>query len=94
MTRRIFDYSKVPSPYRTTVYKYSAGSLPNKDKDSNTSLSQPIETKNKVTRNRAQQPKKLSNTASALMSILDGDSAKNAQTTNVSVASSIANPYA
>ncbi|CAH02972.2 FG-nucleoporin NUP60 [Kluyveromyces lactis] len=90
VTRRIFDYSKVPSPYRTTVYKYSAATLPSKSANATLPL-QPTETKNKITRNRS-PPKKLSNTASALMSILDGDNDRNDHT-KLSIASNLANPY-
>lgn len=86
VTRRVFDYSKLPSPYRTTVYKYSAAGTKPKSAPAN-------DNKNKVSRNRT-TPKKLSNTASALISILDGAQESNENEINkIAKTSKVANPY-
>lgn len=79
--RRVFDYSQLPSPYRTTVYKYSA-TVRDKINDENES-------------SRIEKPpiaKKLSNTASALVSLLD-DVEVEKSITRGNVSSSLANPY-
>lgn len=82
-TRRIFNYAKLPSPYRTTIYKYSAAHPKFETNDTGV--------KGSETSSNATTPKKLSNTASALMSILDSnDSIK---THGNHLASKLANPY-
>lgn len=91
--RRVFDYSNMPSPYRTTVYKYSAAD--NKELSiTEASSSAPIVA---TTKNPAQEDsfssfggehKRLSNTASALVSLLDEAAPDQQQ-----LPSRMANPY-
>lgn len=81
--RRVFDYSSLPPPYKTTVYKYSAADDSNSDAHSDTKA--PDTSKNMVT--KPSSGKKLSNTASALVSLLENDTSKD-ETLN-----RLANPY-
>ncbi|CCE63560.1 hypothetical protein TPHA_0F00740 [Tetrapisispora phaffii CBS 4417] len=83
--RRIFDYSRTPSTYRTTVLKYS--SLPSSYTVSESTL--PIQEKNDFNKVNSVQKKKkkISNTASALLSLLDN------QESEVNESSELANPY-
>ncbi|AET40558.1 FG-nucleoporin NUP60 Ecym_6173 [Eremothecium cymbalariae DBVPG len=88
-TRRIFDYSRLPSPYRTTVYKYSAARVPR---------SQSSVKSRKISENQVKKPskevytpKKLSHTASALISLLDGND--NSHTVETSAYAGLSNPY-
>lgn len=84
--RRVFDYSSMPSPYKTTVYKYSAiGSRRNTAKPSsemgslrNSSITKPTS---------SSSHKKMTNTASALLSLLDN------QPILEGTSSKLANPY-
>lgn len=81
--RRIFDYSSLPSPYRITVYKYSVADA---HKEDNRIV--------KPTTKLIAPQKKLSNTASALISLLDGnDSEGNNERGNGTSISELANPY-
>lgn len=81
--RRVFDYSSLPSPYKTTVYKYSAadkngGDIHDGSKSIDSSKSMVAKPGNN---------KRLSNTASALVSLLDNNSSQN-EASNL-----LANPY-
>lgn len=81
--RRVFDYSSLPSPYRITVYKYSVADA---HKEDNRIV--------KPTTKLIAPQKKLSNTASALISLLDGnDSEGNNERGNDTSISELANPY-
>lgn len=80
--RRVFDYSTLPSPYKTTVYKYSAAdNSRGGNKGSETSSS------SKSMVSKPTGSKKLSNTASALVSLLDNESSSNESSNQ------LANPY-
>ncbi|AAS53368.1 AFL004Cp [Eremothecium gossypii ATCC 10895] len=85
--RRVFDYSRLPSPYRTTVYKYSAAKVPSQGtttrKTSENAVSKPVKS--------THAPKKLSHTASALISLLDGEG--KADISESSAYASLSNPY-
>lgn len=80
--RRVFDYSSLPSPYKTTVYKYSAADkshVSNRDSKSS-SASQSMVLK-------PSSGKKMSNTASALVSLLNSENPKSETSHH------LANPY-
>ena len=78
-TRRVFDYTSLPAPYKASVFRYhSAANTPAKKVHSD-----------KV--KKQGQPKRVSNTASALLSLLN-ESQKPEKPGNS--ASSLANPYA
>ncbi|GAV55811.1 hypothetical protein ZYGR_0AY02040 [Zygosaccharomyces rouxii] len=81
--RRVFDYSSLPSPYKTTVYKYSAADSDSSDAHDGTKA--PDASKSMVV--KPSSGKKLSNTASALVSLLENDNSKD-ETSN-----RLANPY-
>ncbi|CAR29517.1 hypothetical protein ZYGR_0AD01990 [Zygosaccharomyces rouxii] len=80
--RRVFDYSSLPSPYKTTVYKYSAA-----DNDSSDAHGTKTPDASKSMVVKPSNGKKLSNTASALVSLLENDNSKE-ETSN-----RLANPY-
>lgn len=85
--RRVFDYSNLPSPYKTTVYKYSAA---DSRENSRVASSSPVALKGDAVGSMSStmsNPKRLSNTASALVSILNSDSSKKQPVTE------LANPY-
>lgn len=85
--RRVFDYSNLPSPYKTIVYKYSAA---DSRESSRVTSSSPATLKGDIsgtTSSSISHPKRLSNTASALVSILNNDSSKKQLVTE------LANPY-
>lgn len=85
--RRVFDYSNLPSPYKTIVYKYSAA---DSRESSRITSSSPATLKGDIsgtTSSSISHPKRLSNTASALVSILNNDSSKKQLVTG------LANPY-
>ncbi|EDO17608.1 hypothetical protein Kpol_1061p33 [Vanderwaltozyma polyspora DSM 70294] len=82
---RVFDYSSMPSPYRTTVYRYHSviAGKDNKTSDTsnavrNTSVRKPVV---------KESTKKITNTASALISLLEN------QQVSQQLASNLANPY-
>lgn len=81
--RRVFDYSSLPPPYKTTVYKYSAADDDNSN--SHSAIKASDTSKSMVT--KPSSGKKLSNTASALVSLLENDTSKD-ETLN-----RLANPY-
>ncbi|SCU82400.1 LADA_0C04984g1_1 [Lachancea dasiensis] len=76
---RVFDYSNLPSPYRSCSYKHSAAEVVSSPKRLKSSCEQASEA-------QSSSNQKLSNTASALISLLDGDKTK-------PPASGLANPY-
>lgn len=89
--RRVFDYSNFSMPYKTVVYKYSAADSRDGSRVSSTSSTSRTQTKSLGTSTIQAQtlspPKKLSNTASALVSLLDNEPAKEGETARFS------NPY-
>lgn len=84
--RRVFDYSSFPTPYKTVVYKYSAadgnrfGNAAIASEASSNGPGPQADTNSSSTQ-------RLSNTASALVSLLDGDD------TNQAIPSLCSNPY-
>lgn len=90
--KRVFDYTNLPSPYRTTVYKYSAadsraGSRSAKRVSSSSLASSSSVDQVTTSSSFGGDLKKLSNTASALVSLLDGSSSDR------EAISQLANPY-
>ncbi|CCF56086.1 hypothetical protein KAFR_0A06510 [Kazachstania africana CBS 2517] len=88
-TRRVFNYSNMPTPYRTVVYKYSVANTPRETKIL------PASNENSVRKPASvnDSKQKLSNTASALISLLDSEEkANDGSGLNVNV-SNLANPY-
>ncbi|CCD27074.1 FG-nucleoporin NUP60 NDAI_0J01820 [Naumovozyma dairenensis CBS 421] len=81
--RRVFDYSRIPSPYRTTIYKYNNQTSEGSDITFGRK-SEPTKSRS-VTKPR--KTPKLSNTASALISLLDTENSE------TKALSQIANPY-
>lgn len=84
-----FNYSSLPSPYKATVYRYSAAKKIPDTYTANTSA-QSIASAKSVRSgvSKSAPSKKISNTAAALVSLLDeNDSKKN------NAASELANPY-
>lgn len=81
--RRVFDYSSLPSPYKTTVYRYSAAENNSNNIQGGTKTSDT--SKNMVV--KPSNGKKLSNTASALVSLLENDHSKD------EASNRLANPY-
>lgn len=80
--RRVFDYSSLPSPYKTTVYKYSAA-----DKSH---VSNRVSNPSSASQSMVLKPsggKKMSNTASALVSLLNNENPKSETSHH------LANPY-
>lgn len=99
-TRRVFDYNRLPSPYKTVVFRYKSinGSEPGKT-NTKELLSRRHQQQHKGNeRVKIDKPKKrVSNTASALLSLLDSnqnetvdddDKDSNNNSTNL-----LANPY-
>lgn len=86
--RRVFDYSSFPTPYKTVVYKYSAADSGSAKRNSNSAVA--FETSSSdldlPSKSNNAPTQKLSNTASALVSLLDGT-----QTTKPT--SAYSNPY-
>ena len=81
-TRRVFDYNSLPSPYKTVVFKYKGHSNEiNKREQAQTKPIGKIEKK----------AKKVSNTASALLSLLDHTQTIDSKEDDII---SLANPYA
>lgn len=89
--RRVFDYSNFPTPYKTVVYKYSAADSREGSRISSASSNSEAHgegfTSQSKHGNIASPPKKLSNTASALVSLLDKEPSKSESVTQFS------NPY-
>lgn len=89
--RRVFDYSNFSMPYKTVVYKYSAADSRDGSRVSSTSSAYGTQTKSfgasAIQAQNLSPPKKLSNTASALVSLLDNEPAKEGKTAQFS------NPY-
>lgn len=72
--RRVFDYSSFPTPYKTVVYKYSAADGTNGSRVGSTAVASEASSNEVALSSRTydQPTQKLSNTASALVSLLDG----------------------
>lgn len=89
--RRVFDYSNFSMPYKTVVYKYSAADSRDGSRVSSTSSTSGTQAKSfgtsAIQAQTLSPPKKLSNTASALVSLLDNEPAKEGKTAQFS------NPY-
>ena len=83
-TRRVFDYNSLPSPYKTVIFKYKNHNNP---KEINKKEKREINTDGKIEK----KAKKVSNTASALLSLLDHTQTIDSKQENIS---SLANPYA
>ncbi|CAI4054616.1 FG-nucleoporin NUP60 SKDI_01G0730 [Saccharomyces kudriavzevii IFO 1802] len=84
-----FNYSSLPSPYKTTVYRYSAAKKISDTYTANTSVQSAVSAKS--TRAGVTKPtstKKMSNTAAALVSLLDEKDIKRSNPV-----SELANPY-
>lgn len=86
-TRRVFDYSSMPSPYKTVVFRYksAANNVPTRHESSTSRIEKPVSSSSGST-------KKLSNTASALISLLDGNQTDDTKKV-LQNPSSLANPY-
>lgn len=84
-----FNYSSLPSPYKTTVYRYSAAKKIPDTCTANTSV-QSIASVRSARAGVSKPPptKKISNTAAALVSLLDEKDMK-----RINPASQLANPY-
>lgn len=93
LKRRIFDYSGVPSPYKTVVFRYPSH---------NRSVSTPLhndkinKTSTNVTKPIAQTQKKMTNVASALVTLLENskDKLENDKIKINPKSQKLANPYA
>lgn len=89
--RRVFDYSNFPTPYKTVVYKYSAADGRDESRISSASAVPRLQIKasGSFAGDGGSLPpsKKLSNTASALVSLLENEAAKEVPTAQLS------NPY-
>ncbi|SMN22627.1 similar to Saccharomyces cerevisiae YAR002W NUP60 Subunit of the nuclear pore complex (NPC) [Maudiozyma saulgeensis] len=83
-TRRVFDYNRLPSPYKTVVFRYKSM---NGDETKRSLLS----TNEKKTIKIDKPKKGVSNTASALLSLLDGNQSESMD--NDTNNTSLANPY-
>lgn len=82
--KHIYDYSNAPTPFKTVVYKYSAASTPH--------LTKPIkDDESSLIANPPSSHKKLSNTATALISLMESES-MNAGPQDQTI-NDMANPY-
>lgn len=89
-TRRVFDYSGMPSPYKTVVFRYTSATRP---KETAENISHRNLSTSSVKQNHISKPpsQKMSNVASALVTLLDSKGSSSGD--NGVPSSVLANPY-
>ncbi|KAG0658607.1 hypothetical protein C6P45_002101 [Maudiozyma exigua] len=93
--RRVFDYNSFPSPYKTVVFRYKshANEIAKKQQREQEQSESKKKKKNvKIEKGKTKSKKKVSNTASALLSLLDHTQTVDSKDEDNVI--SLANPYA